>query len=102
MFCPFSTSSAGVGAKLLNQLGKIRGALRVVAVDGASFETQHVYQAEEASSSNVYSDVDDRCNRDLTTWRVTIPHVDGGSSSPTYMVAVHSATEDKSRTVLRR
>lgn len=41
-------------------------------------------------------------NRDLTTWRVTVPHVDGGGTYPLYMISVHSVSEDKSWTVLRR
>ncbi|XP_043278854.1 sorting nexin-14-like isoform X2 [Venturia canescens] len=95
----------GVGARLSNQLGRIRGALRAAAVDGAPFHSQDVFQAEEVDCSpRTYGEVnfdDEKCH-DLTTWRVTVPHVDGGGSQPLYMVAVHSVAEDKSWTVLRR
>ncbi|XP_012271513.1 sorting nexin-14 isoform X2 [Orussus abietinus] len=99
-----SSSGAGVGARLSSQLGKIRGALRASAVDGAPFQSQRIYQAEEVDcSSRVYSEaVSDRGGRDLTTWRVTVPHVDGGGAQPLYTVAVHGAAEEKFWTVLRR
>ena len=95
----------GVGARLSNQLSRIRGALRAAAVDGAPFQDQHVFQAEEVDCSpRTYSDVnlDHHKCKDLTTWRVTVPHVDGGGSHPLYMIAIHSVAEDKSWTVLRR
>lgn len=94
-----------MGARLSNQLGRIRGALRAAAVDGAPFQSQDVFQAEEVDCTpRTYSDVnfDENKSRDLTTWRVTVPHVDGGGPHPLYMVAVHSVAEDKSWTVLRR
>jgi hypothetical protein len=87
-------------------LGKIRGVLKASAVDGAPFHPQHVFHAEEAncgtriSSSESSSQVS--TSRDLTTWRVAVPHVDGGGAQPLYMVSVHSVSEEKSWTVLRR
>ncbi|KAK0097139.1 hypothetical protein PV326_003144 [Microctonus aethiopoides] len=100
------SGSAGMGARLSNQFGKIRGVLRASTVDGAAFQAPDVFQAEEVDcSSRIYNDgaiYGDKCNRDLTTWRVTVPHVDGGGSNPLYMVEVHSVAEDKTWTVLRR
>ncbi|XP_015608100.1 sorting nexin-14 isoform X2 [Cephus cinctus] len=99
-------SGAGVGARLSNQFSKIRGVLRASAVDGAPYQSQQVYQAEEVDCSpRAYNEDNSNITeygRDLTTWRVTVPHVDGGGAQPLYMVAVHSVAEDKSWTVLRR
>ncbi|XP_058798225.1 sorting nexin-14-like [Phymastichus coffea] len=100
------SSSIGVGARLTNQLGKIRGVLRASAVDGAPFHPPSVYQAEEANGtpriSGGEANLQMSTSRDLTTWRVTVPNVDGGGPQPLYVVAVHSVSEDKSWTVLRR
>ncbi|XP_034949183.1 sorting nexin-14-like [Chelonus insularis] len=100
------SGGAGMGTRLSNQLGKIRGALRATPVDGATFETPDVFQAEEVDCTpRTYQDMNfssDKCNRDLTAWRVTVPHVDGGGSYPLYMVAIHSVAENKSWTILRR
>lgn len=99
------SGATGVGARLSNQLGKIRGVLRSTTVDGAAFVAPDVFQAEEvdclARSDNDVN-FSDKSSRDLTAWRVTVPHVDGGGPQPLYMVAVHSVAEDKSWTVLRR
>ncbi|XP_011314371.1 sorting nexin-14 [Fopius arisanus] len=95
----------GVGARLSNQLGRIRGVLRASAVDGAPFQSPDVFQAEEVDCTPRTFDsalYEDKSARDLTTWRVTVPHVDGGGAFPLYMIAVHSVAEDKSWTVLRR
>ncbi|OXU20981.1 hypothetical protein TSAR_003479 [Trichomalopsis sarcophagae] len=100
------SSGIGVGARLTSQLGKIRGVLKASAVDGSPFHPQHVFQAEEANCTSrvVGADTNSHLptNRDLTTWRVTVPHVDGGGAQPLYMISVHSVSEDKSWTVLRR
>ncbi|XP_015120407.1 sorting nexin-14 [Diachasma alloeum] len=100
------SGGVGVGTRLSNQLGRIRGVLRASAVDGAPFQTPDVFQAEEVDCTpRTFSDTalyEDKCSRDLTTWRATVPHVDGGGAYPLYMIAVHSVAEDKSWTVLRR
>ena len=98
------SNSIGVGARLTTQLGKIRSVLKASAVDGAPFHSPNVFQADELncnpriSTEGSQGDV----NRDLTTWRVTVPHVDGGGTQPLYMISVHSVAEEKSWTVLRR
>lgn len=107
IFFPSNVSSnIGMGARLSSQLGKIRGVLKASAVDGAPFNPPNVYQAEEANGTpriaGGESNLQVSTSRDLTTWRVTVPHVDGGGPHPLYMVAVHSVSEDKSWTVLRR
>ncbi|KAF7990048.1 hypothetical protein HCN44_008722 [Aphidius gifuensis] len=102
-----STSSSGVGARLGNQLGKIRGVLRSTAVDGSIFETENVYQAEEVDCTpRTYNDAnlndnDDKANRDLTTWRITIPHVDTSDVCPLYIISIDNTANNKSWTVLR-
>jgi len=89
-----------------NQLGKIDNVLRTSTVDGAPFSLQDIYPIEEVDCTiRAYNEIkgfDDKCNRDLTTWRVAIPHVDGGGTQPIYMIAIHSAAEAKSWTVLRQ
>lgn len=97
----------GVGTRLTNQLGKIRGVLRASAVDGAPFQSQDVFQAEEVDCClpRTYNDInltEDKSSRDLSTWRVTIPHVDGGGTYPLYMIAIDNAADNKSWTILRR
>ncbi|XP_046611100.1 sorting nexin-14-like isoform X1 [Neodiprion virginianus] len=96
----------GMGSRFSNQIGRIQRVLRTSAVDGAPYQQENVYQAEEVDCtprlhpiSNSYEDGGDR---DLTTWRVTVPHVDGGGAQPLYMIAVHSVAQEKSWTVLRR
>ena len=107
MFASSVSSNIGVGARLTSQLGKIRGVLKASAVEGAPFH-QHVFQAEEAncgprtSGAESTTSAQMSTSRDLTTWRVSVPHVDGGGAQPLYMVSVHSVSEDKSWTVLRR
>lgn len=75
-------------------------------IDGSSFPLQHVYPVEEVDcTARVYNEIKnfgDKSHRDLTTWRVAIPHVDGGGTQPVYMIAVHSVAEAKSWTVLRQ
>ncbi|KAJ8681663.1 hypothetical protein QAD02_017455 [Eretmocerus hayati] len=118
-----SINSTGVGTRLTNQLGKIRGVLKASAMDGAPLHAHQVFQAEEAAScSSSRSGSSDSASsssasssqqqqqqhvgaaksRDLSTWRVSIPHVDGGGPQPLYMLSMHSVSEDKSWTVLRR
>lgn len=74
----------------------MKGVLRAQAVEGTTFDMQNpiYHQAEEVTS--------DEKGCDLTTWRVTIPHVDGAGAQPMYMIAVDSVAEDKSWKVLRR
>lgn len=76
-------------------------------MEGSLFQTHPVYQAEEVNCSpKTYQEIlfeEDRCKRDLSTWRLTIPQVEfQGTQPPVYMIAVHSASEDKSWRVLRR
>lgn len=89
-----------------NQPGKIDNVLRTSTVDGAPFPLQDIYPIEEVDCTvRAYNEIkgfDDKCNRDLTTWRVAVPHVDGGGMQPVYMIAIHSAAEAKSWTVLRQ
>ncbi|KAG5322336.1 SNX14 protein, partial [Pseudoatta argentina] len=89
-----------------NQGGKIDGVLRSTAIDGTPFQLQDVYPVEEVDcSSRAYNEIKgfgDKSNRDLTTWRVAVPHVDGGGTQPVYMIAIHSVAEAKSWTVLRQ
>lgn len=100
-----TSSGIGVGARLTSQLGKIKGVLKASAVDGAPFHPQNIFQAEEANCSPRTSGVESSSvatSRDLSTWRVTVPHVDGGGAQPLYMVLVKSVLEDKDWKVLRR
>ncbi|EZA49201.1 hypothetical protein DMN91_007953 [Ooceraea biroi] len=80
--------------------------LRTCAIDGAPFPLQDIYPIEEVDCTvRAYNEIkgfDDKCNRDLTTWRIAIPHVDGGGTQPVYMIAIHSVAEAKSWTVLRQ
>jgi len=89
-----------------NQLGKVDGVLRTTAIDGTPFQLQDVYPVEEVDcTSRAYNEIKgfgDKSNRDLTTWRVAVPHVDGGGTQPVYMIAIHSVAEAKSWTVLRQ
>ncbi|CAG5101242.1 Similar to snx14: Sorting nexin-14 (Danio rerio) [Cotesia congregata] len=102
------SGASGVGQKLSYQLGKIRGALRASTVDGATFETPDVFHAEEVDCApRTYQDdsalyIDKASDRDLTTWRVTVPHVDGNGSHPLYMIEIHSSADNKPWSVLRR
>ncbi|XP_066581339.1 sorting nexin-14-like [Prorops nasuta] len=99
------SSSFNMSTKLSSQLNKISGALRASAIDGAPFEPQDVYTAEEVDCTARTYEMDyfsDKCDRDLTTWRITVSIMDSGSSQPLYMVVVHSVAENKSWTVLRR
>ncbi|KYN01623.1 PREDICTED: sorting nexin-14-like [Cyphomyrmex costatus] len=89
-----------------NQVGKIDGVLRSTAIDGTPFQLQDVYPVEEVDcTARAYNEIKgfgDKSHRDLTTWRVAVPHVDGGGSQPVYMIAIHSVAEAKSWTVLRQ
>ncbi|XP_011865725.1 PREDICTED: sorting nexin-14-like [Vollenhovia emeryi] len=88
-----------------NQLGKVDGVLRTT-VDGAPFQLQDAYPVEEVDcTARAYNEIKgfgDKSHRDLTTWRVAVPHVDGGGTQPVYMIAIHSVAEAKSWTVLRQ
>ncbi|XP_018361321.1 PREDICTED: sorting nexin-14-like [Trachymyrmex cornetzi] len=89
-----------------NQVGKVDGILRTTAIDGTPFQLQDVYPVEEVDcTARAYNEIKgfgDKSNRDLTTWRVAVPHVDGGGTQPVYMIAIHSVAEAKSWTVLRQ
>ncbi|KYN30488.1 Sorting nexin-14, partial [Trachymyrmex septentrionalis] len=89
-----------------NQVGKVDGILRTAAIDGTPFQLQDVYPVEEVDcTARAYNEIKgfgDKSNRDLTTWRVAVPHVDGGGTQPVYMIAIHSVAEAKSWTVLRQ
>lgn len=92
--------------RFTNQLGKIDGVLRTSAMDGSPFHLQGAYPVEEVDcTARAYNEIKgfgDKSHRDLTTWRITIPHVDGGGTQPMYMIAIHSAAETKPWTVLRQ
>ncbi|XP_018300298.1 sorting nexin-14 [Mycetomoellerius zeteki] len=89
-----------------NQVGKVDGILRTTAIDGTPFQLQDVYPVEEIDcTARAYNEIKgfgDKSHRDLTTWRVDVPHVDGGGMQPVYMIAIHSVAEAKSWTVLRQ
>lgn len=88
-----------------SQLGRMDGVSRAT-MDGIPFPLQHVYPVEEVDcTARAYGEIKgfgDKSHRDLTTWRVAVPHVDGGGAQPVYMIAVHSVAEAKSWTVLRQ
>ncbi|XP_043256850.1 sorting nexin-14-like [Colletes gigas] len=87
-----------------NHFPKFDGVLRASAIDGMPFE--EIYQGEEIDYPlRSYSEIiyaDDSFHRDLTTWRVSIPHIDSEDNQTLYMIAVHNVAEEKSWTVLRR
>lgn len=92
--------------RLSNQLGKIDGVLRTSTIDGASFQLQDSYPVEEVDcTARAYNEIKGfggKSHRDLTTWRIAIPHVDGGGAQPVYIIAIHSVAEAKSWTVRRQ
>lgn len=94
--------------KSSSQLGRIDGVLRTSTVDGAPFHLQDGYPIEEVDCTiRAYNEIKgfgDKCHRDLTTWRVAVPHVDptGGGTQPVYMIAIHSVAKAKSWMVLRQ
>ena len=67
---------------------------------------QDMYQGEEIDyPSRSYNEIkysDDSFHRDLTTWRVSIPHIETGDNQTLYVIAVNNIAEGKSWTVLRR
>lgn len=69
---------------------------------------QDIYQGEEIDyPSRSYSEIkysDDSSHRNLTTWRVNIPHIETGDNQTLYyyVIAVNNISEGKSWTVLRR
>ncbi|XP_076674344.1 sorting nexin-14 [Andrena cerasifolii] len=90
--------------KIGNPLPRIDGVLRASAIDGMSF--QDMYQGEEMDYPlRSYSEIKgayDNVPRDLTMWRINIPHIDTGDNQTLYMIAVNNVAERKSWTVLRR
>lgn len=101
-----ASGSACTPLRFTNQPNKIDGVLRASAIDGSPFQLQDTYPVEEVDCTvRTYNEIKgfgDKSHRDLTTWRVAIPHVDGGSTQPVYMIAIHSVAEAKSWTVLRQ
>ncbi|KAL0109395.1 hypothetical protein PUN28_014457 [Cardiocondyla obscurior] len=101
-----ASGSTSTSIRPNNPLGKVDGVLRTPTIDGAPFQLQDAYPVEEvdctARAYNEIKDFSDKNQRDLTTWRVAVPHVDGGGAQPVYMIAVHSVAEAKSWTVLRQ
>lgn len=105
-----AANSASGGAsppvRFNNQVGKVDGVLRTTTIDGMPFQLQDVYPVEEVDcTARAYNEIKgfgDKSHRDLTTWRVAVPHVDGGGAQPVYMIAIHSVAEAKSWTVLRQ
>ncbi|XP_003705519.2 sorting nexin-14 isoform X1 [Megachile rotundata] len=99
-----SSGSHSSSSKLGNHFPKMDGVLRTSAVDGMTF--QDIYQGEEIDySSRSYNEIkgaDDTQHRDLTTWRVSIPHIETGDNQALYVITVHNVAEGKSWTVLRR
>ncbi|CAL1674633.1 unnamed protein product [Lasius platythorax] len=100
-----ASGSASIPTRSSSQLGRMDGVSRAT-IDGTPFPLQHVYPVEEVDcTARAYNEIKgfgDKSHRDLTTWRVAIPHVDGGGTQPVYMIAVHSVAEAKSWTVLRQ
>lgn len=78
--------------------------LRSSTIDGMPY--QDIYQGEEIDyPSRPYNEIkysDDSFHRDLTTWRISIPHNETGDNQTLYVIAVHNIAEGKSWTVLRR
>ncbi|EFN87552.1 sorting nexin-14 [Harpegnathos saltator] len=89
-----------------NQLGKIDGVVRTSTMDGGPFQLQDAYPVEEVDcTARAYNEIKgfgDKSHRDLTAWRVAIPHVDGSGAQPVYTIAVHSVAEAKSWVVRRQ
>ncbi|XP_031833287.1 sorting nexin-14 [Nomia melanderi] len=98
------SGTANVTTKIGNHFPKIEGILRASTIDGMPF--QDIYQGEEIDYPlRSYSEIkctDNTFHRDLTTWRVSIPHTESGDNQPLYMISVHNVAEGKSWTVLRR
>ncbi|EFN67435.1 Sorting nexin-14 [Camponotus floridanus] len=100
-----NASGGAISTRPSNQLSRMDGVSRTT-LDGTPFPLQHVYPVEEVDcTARAYNEIKsfgDKSHRDLTTWRVAIPHVDGGGTQPVYMIAIHSVAEAKSWTVLRQ
>lgn len=99
------SASASILARSNNQPSKMDGILRTTTMDGAPFQLQDYPVEEVDCTARAYNETKgfgDKSHRDLTTWRVAVPHVDGGGTQPVYMIAIHSAAEAKSWTVLRQ
>ncbi|XP_034184894.1 sorting nexin-14 [Osmia lignaria lignaria] len=99
-----SSGTGNSSSKISNHFPKIDGVLRTTTIDGMPF--QDIYQGEEIDySSRAYNEIkgaDDTFSRDLTTWRVNIPHMETGDNQALYVIDVHNVAEGKSWTVLRR
>ncbi|OAD55595.1 Sorting nexin-14 [Eufriesea mexicana] len=99
-----SSGSGNAPSKLGNHFPKIDGVLRTSTIDGMTY--QDIYQGEEIDyTSRTYSEIkysDDSFHRDLTTWRVSMPHIETADNQILYVIAVHNIAEGKSWTVLRR
>ncbi|XP_050597216.1 sorting nexin-14-like [Bombus affinis] len=100
-----TSGSANASSKIGNHFPKI-DVLRLSTIDGMSY--QDIYQGEEIDyPSRSYSEIkysDDSSHRNLTTWRVNIPHIETGDNQTLYyyVIAVNNISEGKSWTVLRR
>lgn len=99
-----TSGSANATSKLGNHFPKIDSVLRLSTIDGMPY--QDMYQGEEIDyPSRSYNEIkysDDSFHRDLTTWRVSIPHIETGDNQTLYVIAVNNIAEGKSWTVLRR
>ncbi|KAL6264772.1 hypothetical protein P5V15_004870 [Pogonomyrmex californicus] len=101
-----NSGSTSTPMRFNNQPNKLDGVLRTSTIDGTPFQLQDAYPVEEVDCTvrayNEMKGFGDKSHRDLTTWRVAVPHVDGGGTQPVYMIAIHSVAEAKSWTVLRQ
>ncbi|XP_006608646.1 sorting nexin-14-like isoform X1 [Apis dorsata] len=99
-----TSGSTNISSKIGNHFPKIDGVLRSSTIDGMPY--QDIYQGEEIDyPSRPYNEIkysDDSFHRDLTTWRISIPHIETGDNQTLYVIAVHNIAEGKSWTVLRR
>ncbi|KAL7288116.1 sorting nexin-14-like isoform X2 [Trichogramma pretiosum] len=96
-----SSGGVGVGTRITTSFGKIRSVLKAAsAVEGAPFNAQQMFQGAEETSGT--STAVRPPSRDLSTWRVSIPQVEGSGVHTLYTVAVHSVSTDRSWQVLRR
>ncbi|XP_076756445.1 sorting nexin-14 [Xylocopa sonorina] len=99
-----ASGSTNAPSKIGNHFPKIDSALRITTIDGMPY--QGIYHGEEIDyPSRPYNEIkctEDSFHRDLTTWRVSIPHIETGDNQTLYVIAVHNIAEGKSWTVLRR
>lgn len=102
---PYATVTNSTNAsKVGNHFSRIDGVLRTPAIDGMTY--QDIYQCEEVDyPSRPYNEIkynEDSFRRDLTTWRVSIPHIENTDNQILYVIVVHNIAEGKSWSVLRR